>query len=302
VVTPDEVLPRLDLTDLSSLASLPSEALRESLHLEAFNDFSTQFPQQMSAAEFLGGMRELSQLVPKLQGDFLKDVAGLHLTNEFGWQSLLSDLRVLNEVVQKTRERLEWLRETYGKPTKLGFLRKDILPYSGLESLSVEPVRCWGFRYELIDRRVDYRAGATLTQFMTHLDDTIGLLRGLTGAFGLDNPVKAFWEVLPFSFAVDYVFKISTHLDRLTRVQPAEPWELSKVTHSLKGLYRIKVIQVNDNQLGTSSHEEYPLGVVSLNYYERGVGLPVSLATLSPESFSPEQLVLLAAIFAGHSR
>jgi hypothetical protein len=299
VVTPHEVKPSLSLSDLSSILPFLSDGLRESLHLEAFNDFTTQFPQQMSAAEFLGGMRELDQLLPKLQGDFLKDVAGLHLTNEFGWQSLLSDLKVLSEVVQKTQERLQWLRETYGKPTRLAFYRRDVLPYIGLPSLSIEPVRCWGFRYELVSYRMDYRAGSTLTQYMTHLNDTIGLLRGLTGAFGLDNPIKSAWEVIPFSFVVDYVFKISTHLDRLTRVQPAEPWKLSRVSHSFKASADIDVYQVADNQLGTSVHQEFKLGRVRWNYYERGVGLPVSLATLSPESLSPDQLVLLLAIFAG---
>lgn len=299
VVTPHEVGPSLDLTDLSYVIPFLSDALRESLHMEAFNAFTTQFPQQMSAAEFLGGMRELDQLLPKLKGDFIKDVAGLHLTNEFGWQSLLSDLKVLGEVVQKTQERLQWLRETYGKPTKLSFYRKDVLPYIGRPSYSFEHERTWGFRYELSAFQMDYRAGSTLTQFMTHLDDTIGLLRGLTGAFGLDNPIKAAWEILPFSFVVDYVFKISTHLDRLTRVKPAEPWTLSKVSHSFKAYADIDVIQVNDNQLGTSVLEETFLGRVRYNYYERGVGLPVSLATLTPENLSPDQLVLLLAIFAG---
>lgn len=293
------VLPMIEPAIIDSLIPIPLPSLRETLCLEAFNDFSTQFPQEMSLAEFTGGLFELKQLIPKLQGDFVKDLAALHLTNEFGWQSLLSDLDTLSKVLDRTRDRLSWLRERYGKPSKLAFFRKDVIAPTLGSSVYVEPVRSVGFRYVLTSYQCDFRAGATLTQTMTHLDDAVGLVRGLTGAFGLDNPVKSFWELIPFSFVVDYFFPISSQLDRLTRVQPAEPWELSKVSHSFKTTATVEVIQVADHQLGGPYYTEYPLGHVSVSYYDRGVGLPVSLATLSPTSLSPDQLVLLLAIFAG---
>jgi hypothetical protein len=277
-----------------------SDPLHESLNLEAFNSFSTQFPQEMSLGEFTVGLSELKQLLPKLQGDFLKDVAALHLTNEFGWQSLLSDIEALGKVVQKTRERLEWLRKTYGQPSRLGFSRKDFLSPSLGSELIYEPIRSWGVIYRLKDYSCVYHAGATLRQFMTHVDDAIGMIRGLTGAFGLDNPIKTAWELIPFSFVVDYFFKVSTHLDRLTRVQPAEPWQLSRATNSFKQTATWEVFQMNTNQLPAPVTNPQPrLGLVIMEDYQRDVGLPVSLATLSPESLTPDQLVLLLAIFAG---
>lgn len=286
---------------LSLVPEIPSETLQDCL-LEAFNTFTTQFPQQMSLPEFIGGFRQLKELLPDIRGDFLQDLARLHLTNEFGWQSLLTDLEALDTVVSKTRDRLEWLRETYGRPSRLAYFKKDVITPDLGAYVDYEPIYAWGTRYQLTSLRSEVRAGATLTQYMSHLDDAIGLMRGLTSAFGLDNPVKAFWELTPFSFAVDYLFNISGHLDRLTRVQPSEPWLLSRMSYSTLIEARFDVIQYNHTEVHGHPKVFQRLGEMKYRRYFRGQGLPVSLATLSPESLSPEQLVLLLAIIGSGSK
>lgn len=299
-ITPlDGAYPSFSMSDVQLCVDPVSNPLRSQLCLEAFNVFSTQFPEKISFSEFLLGLGKLKELLPKLSGDILRDLASFHLGQKFGWENLLRDLQALSTVVQDVRSRLEWLKKTRGKPTRLGHYKRNVKEFVPVVVERNVWDRAFWTSLELVSYRVDFRAGAWLRQYLDHLDDMIGMLRGLMGALGLLNPVKAIWVNLPFSFVVDWFFNISAHLDRLALIKPAEEWNLYGVTHSFVYTAAIDVYQFCD----VMHDPEVPRGQrkyrgrMYYEIYDRQCGLPISLDSLIPTGLSPNQLVLLAALF-----
>jgi hypothetical protein len=286
----------------SSLPSV-SEGLYQGLLLEAFNVFMEQFPQEISIAETVSGLRELGSLIPKFSGDLLRDLATMKLNATFGWDSVLSDLRAFSTLLSNIESRLTWLRETRGKPTKLGHFHGEIHQMAANSViLDIEPIRGFGLRYVCKAFKADFRAGATLHHNLSHLDDAYGFLRALSGALGLDNPVKALWEIMPASFITDYFLNVSARLDNLTKIRSADPWDLQRITHSVKTVAAWDVYQVNNNLINGPANEDQTrkLGVVKLCDYGRWTGLPIQVASFSLSDLNSGQLTLLGALLAAH--
>jgi hypothetical protein len=63
-----------------------------------------------------------------------------------------------------------------------------------------------------------------------------------------------------------------------------------------------QVDQVNTNQWGSVTPQEYPLGELVYREYRRFVGLPLDLGVFTPSGLTPQQLVLFAAMLAAKSR
>lgn len=286
------------LADLSALVPVIPDSLRSQLCEEAFNTFSDQFPEKISFAEFILGLQKLQDLLPKLERSLQKTFAGGFLTWKFGWENLLSDLRGFSNLIDSLQSRLDFLRKTLRKPTRLGYYKGNCFSPSVIGDYSYnEPYYGWGSKVVLTGYRCDFRSGGTLYQDLKHLDDLFGYFRALVGALGLNNPVKAIWVNLPFSFVADWFLGISKHLDRLTRVNAGEEWRVYNTNHSFKVHCTFKVFQVND-AVGPIANSGYVLGNITLDRFDRRVGLPIGWDVLTPTNLNPNQLALLFAMLA----
>lgn len=296
-----DVLPMLKGEWITSMLPPISESSQFDLHREAFNAFADVFPQQMSFGEFLVGVREISTLMPKVQESMTKTIAGGYLTKKFGWDNFLSDLDILSNILTTVTERLNYLKRTWGVPTRLGFSRKNLTfgAWPPPTTFHDGILTASGTRLTLDHYQVDFRATCTITQTLDYLDGMVGLLRGLTGAFGLNNPIKTFWELCPLSFVVDWFFRISDHLDSLTRLQPATGWDMSNISCSYTEIAIIKVDQLEKRWQNQAITSDEPRGSLRLDRYTRYIGLPIDLADLiPPDDLSPSQLTLLLALLA----
>jgi hypothetical protein len=261
----------------------------------AFNAFSERFPTKISGAEFLQGIGELAALIPKLERTITQTIAGAFLTKKFGWDNLISDLRSFANLVGSIRERMEFLKRTYGKPTKLYYKEKDLVTYESFNHLRTWS-RGYGTRLILEGYQCDFAAGASLHQELSHIDDFIGWLRAIVISLGLNNPLNSIWKTTRLSFVVDWFFNVSGHLTRLASVQPAEKWEVSNASHSVTISARFGVYQVNKDLIETPDQPELYLGVLTVKRYVRYIGLPLDLTVFTPSSCTPDQLVLIAAM------
>jgi len=293
----DGLLPGLPFNgDLfgNAVLSVP-HSVRVQASGRAFTSFAERFPPKISSAEFVQGLTQLKELLPQIGRSITQTIAGGYLTKKFGWDNLLSDLNTLSNLVASIRERMEFLKRTYGKPTKLYHREPNAHTLSSWSSL-VELVRGFGLRYDLLSYRCDFVAGASLLQTLEHIDDVIGWIRAITISLGLNNPLKAIWQTTRLSFVVDWFVDVSAHLDRLATVQPAETWDVFNISSTVVWSARISVTQVNQNLLGGISNQECYLGFLDLKWYERLVGLPVDLTVFTPSTLTPNQLVLLLAM------
>jgi len=272
---------------------------------EAWNYFSDAFPQEMGFAEFIQGLTQLRDLLPRMQKTIGKTVAGGYLNYKFGWEQLLRDLDDLSKMWDKTISRMDYLRRTYGVPTRLGFHRKIDWHPPSLNSApglgNIYP-QSWnlngvtGVRVSLTEFSCEFRATAWIMQHLDYVSDLIGFLRVLAGELGFANPIKSVWNLIPFSFIVDWFTKTSTHLDNITRFRPAMGWDVDDVTQSVTYdfTFNIEQYSIYDPRGANTVVAAY---AVPVKVYERFVGLSFQWALLNPEELSPTQLTLLLAMF-----
>lgn len=260
-------------------------------HRKAFNQFSTRFPHLLSSGEFVQGISELEALIPKFQGDVLKDLAGLKLGYMFGWESTYSDFQTIVTAVSVIKRRMEQLRARYGKPTRLSFNRHEADDF-------VNVVDYYDYGYGLAQgfalKRVEthYHAGATLFQQLEHIDDALGILHSIISGLGLDNPILTIWNTLPFSFVTDMFLDISGRLESMLTLHPPGDWRLNNVYHSVKRKFYIDVVQPFDLSLIRPIFVDRKIwiGQFIIETYDRIPTLPVNPSDFSLGDLSANQL------------
>lgn len=270
------------------------------LNGDAFTVMSAQFPEQISIANFIWELRELGDLIPKMEATVTKTLSSEYLRGEFGWKPFLSDLATLGDLTNRVTARLEWLRKTWGKKVRLGHYVANCYEHS-TDDISSSFAYNLGWEYKLVSYRSDYRAGGRLFHRMKDLDDTIGVLKGFIGALGLNNPLKVIWQALPFSFIVDWFFHVNKHLARMaTLSDQTAAWTVSDMCSSIKTTATIEVTQLNDEHDGWG-YPPMSAGTIEVELYERRIGLLVDPDVYTPDSLSPSQLTLaLALVGANH--
>lgn len=272
---------------------------------EAIIAFAERFPTKISGAEFIQGIMELSALIPKITASLQRFASGVYLTKKFGWDNLLSDVSGFLSLVRSIRERMEFLKRTYGKPVKLHFKKVLPVPFTGPYpgggvagtewSIEQGDYTGWRTRLTLDSCRCEFRASATLVQETKHIDDFIGWLRAIVISLGFNNIAGSVWKTSRLSFVVDWFLNVSGHLARLAAVQPADRWDVYDVSSSTTLTAFFSCYQVSERTDGAPKVETY-LGPLVLKRYERAIGLPLDLTVFTPSSATPDQLVLIAAM------
>lgn len=291
-----------EITWITDMVPEVQESIWQDCAEVAFTTFSTQFPETVSVGNFLWELRELGQLIPELASNIAKTVANGYLTQKFGWEPFLRDLWKLAQVNQVVLRRLEYLRKTWGHWTRLGYFRGNARELSPA-SFEHYYMQGYGVRIDLKSYRCDFRAGGRLFHQLDHLNDTIGLLRAFASAVGLNNPVKAVWQALPFSFVLDWFTKVSQHFARLTVLNDASrPWYVTDQSCSMKEEAWFDLWQVNDGISYYTASPPRSLGRARMRRYTRRVGLPLSWEVYKPSMLNPSQLTLFLAMLAGASR
>lgn len=264
------------------------------LNRASFAEFADVFPEEISIGNFFWELREILELIPKITRSYIGMVQSGVLNVEFGWKPFLSDLKTLGGLVQKVEERVKYLRATKGRTVRIGREVDDCYTIAYSDYV-YGPVRGLAFRCKHLGTRFDYRAQGYVTHDLDYLDGTVGMLRAFAGALGLNNPVKALWNSLPYSFVVDWFLDVSGHLGLVT----ARPvgWQLSAVCSSVKQVSRFEISQLNENLLDCSGLPPFPMGTLQYRRYTRLPGLPTGGLTVA--SLSPRELVLLLAMIPG---
>jgi len=288
-------------------ARVPTNVIAD-LSLEAFNYFATIFPEEISASEFIQGLIEFKALLPELQGSISHTISGGYLNKSFGWDNLLSDLNKLSTLITTITSRLEELKRTYGIPTRLGFNRNVLDYWSPVltpRSATHTNVPIGTFSPGFTTAQSVYivphlssctfRAGCWLTQTLSGMNGVLGWIRGLAGTFGLDNPLKAAWNVIPLSFVVDWFFGVDKYLTAHTKVMPAVGWGVGNVSHSIKYNFVCDLTLRSHYPAGNEIFN-VGTGTLEMQAYTRSPGLPVYTASLVPHDLGPEQFILLSAM------
>jgi len=259
----------------------------------AFTAFYSQMPEVVSIANFLYELKDIRTLLPKIESTLAKTVSGGFLNLNFGWLPLVSDLKKLGTLAQTFSQRLNFLKETYGREVRMGYSEKFGYPTALPTTRTYNsPYTDQATRYTLDDYNAVFRANGYLYHELEGLDDASRLFSAFRAELGLNNPAKVIWTAIPFSFVVDWFARIGSYLDRLAE-QPFEGvWEARRVTNSLSEYYHVTVYQYF---FPSYNSQPVKVGEYVMERYNRHIGLPVGVAT-TLLSLDPKKQLLAGAL------
>jgi hypothetical protein len=272
----------------------PTAAQFSSWSVDAFNAFHDQVPREFSVGNFLIELRDIKGMIPKIERSISKTASSNFLAFEFGVKPFIGDVGKMLTLMEMVTKRLKHLRDTIGKEVTLSFSRKVEEPI-GPTVLSI-PAPDWGSGANFEFRRLNYSGKFTATskliQNLDNLSDQSSALKGYAAALGLNNPIAIVWEAIPYSFVIDWFFKVGKLLDSLA-IQPfGGEWSLRNTTSSFKDEYLYLVSQ----DFFPSRNVKTQLGQARIRRYSRSVGLPVSSVFATDLTLTPKQQALSLAL------
>lgn len=121
-----------------------------------------------------------------------QDFSGLWLQYYFGWKPLISDIQVASKVFSESLPAQNYTGKGYGS------MSRDTSPMFDRNGYYE------GFRFEYF---VSVKMGCTAV-----VNDSAPII---FSRFGVTDPLSFFWELMPFSWAVDYVFNVGQLLSNM---------------------------------------------------------------------------------------
>jgi hypothetical protein len=255
---------------------------------EAFNALWPQIPQEVSLPNFLYELRDLKDMIPKVEEGLTKTVAGGYLTYAFGYAPFVSDVTKLRNLAKTVADRLAYLRRTYGRETRVSFTGTFDVPVRDFVTEGT-------IYYTLPGYSGEFRCGGYLFHRLNSLYGLEGTLRGFAGALGLNNPVGVLWEATPYSFVADWFTRTRGIVNKMA-VQPFEgEWEIRRLTYSARWQ---AVWHVHQDVGSPYTPQAWPLEDGVAKFYARRLGFPASSSILTETWLEPRQQMLAAALLA----
>jgi len=289
-------------SDVNGILPDVPDSLTESLCVDAFNTMSTQIPTEVSIANFSWELREIGELVPSILnklGSVSKSASDGYLNFAFGWKPFLGDLQKLANIFSTTNAKIEHLIATWGKKTRLSYFRAKVIDDVILTPV-LHNVGDFGtaVRIGVVGHRADFRASGRLFHKLRELRSLAGTIRAFTSAVGLNNPVKAFWDAIPYSFIAGWFTRIGQHLGALAINPFKGQWEVTGVTFS----YVERIVIYAFKKEPYDGIFDVDAGRIEVKRYTRYDGFPVGVTSFNLNDLNPSQLSLFAALIVGQHR
>lgn len=245
-----------------------------------------------------------SILSPRRFGRYtLKELANMHLELVFGLQPLVRDTIDFFSIRQEIKRKMDRLYQmgqyeeirtrtsssyTIDHTGLPGYYMRTGLPVTANVSISVSSTGC-------------------LTAFCSRdlMDERSAFIRLLIGRLGLNNPALITWELIPFSFVVDWFLPVGTWIERASG-----SWNnyiggvvkhrarLDRIRHGMS-----KTITVNVEGHLTGTDQTWALIATPMigygeerHSYMRGTGVPLTRPPLPPVNWSFEKTLTASAL------
>lgn len=216
-----------------------------------------------------------------------KALAAAYLGYQFGIKPLIGDAMAVHSVATGLLKHIQWLRKTNGKPVRVRFSKR-------LPSISSTPsIPSTGSGWVFSEEHEHlFLAWATIQYDVSHLSDMELSLRILVRQLGFDKPLSVLYELMPWSFVLDWVISVG---DWLNTYSPSISlrYHIIDSGHSVKKTTRGRATHYFFLNRGNSP-KDYSWWEKS--QYERRPGLNTSLSSLSLNDLNVRQLGLSIAL------
>lgn len=232
--------------------------------------------------------------------------ASLHLWYQFGLKPFVDDCFAIFRSLKTLEKRINDMISEAGKLRKNHWSRTlDTikLPYAKETDVWFAGARGHHLfaKSEYVQRPV-YHATLTYILDASELKGLLGTIRGFTSAMGLDRFLGTIWEIIPFSFLVDWFVDVSSFLDGLDDdLFGALPILILEYCDSVKYEYRTtcswKFMVPPYNQVGRGA----TLAQHTVKYYERRNSTPVLIDVQSANGLTVKRTALAGSLLIGEA-
>jgi hypothetical protein len=300
---------------------LDSNRFRE-LCFDAWTTLKTQVPQDVQVLNFIYELKDFIPLGKRLakaprgsrdiaSGTLLtaplkgkhkikksaKAVNDTFLGFNFMWLPFVSDLKKLTQVSDNVAKRMKFLLQSKKKEVAIRIRKEDcyVHPLLNVDQSFGTADGVWNRRFVMTKYQCDFHVTAKLYQDLEGLDDAFAGLRATIAALGINNPVEAVWNAIPFSFLVDWVAPFGDWLERAA-IQPFYGiWKVYDITTSVRERYDIEM-RVGPYSGGGLSLPGATVETVHIDSYTRLVGLPQTLAAFDFSQLTSQQQKLFLSL------
>jgi len=292
------------------------------LCFEAWTKLKTQVPADISVLNFIYELKDFGPLAKALSkipasvknsklGQTLADplkgkgkgkkaakaVNNTFLAYNFTWAPFVGDLITLTQLSDSVAKRMDFLRKTRGKEVTIRFQKLDcyIDGDLGVPVLRGTNSNPWKTTFTRTKYQCDFVVTCKLFQELEGLDDAWADLRATIAALGINNPAKAVWNAIPFSFLVDWVAPFGKWLERAA-VQPFYGvWKVYDITTSVRERSEVEV-ELSSTDQGYIAMADTLITRVSGDNYIRMVGLPQTLGAIDFSQLTSTQQKLFLSL------
>lgn len=255
--------------------------------------------------QIVGVVRRLWQLLTR-SGRVRRLVSGLALKEllyqasngfllaEFGVKPLIREVSSMFDALDAVINRITFLARTVGAefPCRYGqefwVTKPDILGFTDTVSGHQLVTKFTG-----ITTRIKFGSTIMVKNQLVGLDTFLGNLNAYLAVIGFGRIATFAWDLVPFSFVVDWFFQVNRFLDRHVQAKAfggALRVVHAGTSHSAKTVCNVTV---NCPELVDGSQV---VGSVVLNDYSRQVGIPARLSSYLGSALTSKQWEILTAL------
>lgn len=263
-------------------------------------------------------LRQLKGLMPSLLKGFKtlikrgfrsklswKELSGSYLAKSFGLDPLVSDFRGAMNIRENVSRRIKELEDRNGKIVRLN-KRAPISPpessSSAWDTIAVDnnlPLTQWrAKRYR--EFKIDsICVGCDVQSFFVNNAESQSKL--WAQALGLSSPLVNAWEIVPFSFVVDWFIPIGQTFQRLENKlglhETVKSCVMTNFTHSYKwSLVDRHYLRLSSKQYPSWDGLSYQGPAYTCSVYQRRVGIPPTSILTAPSGWSLSKTALSIAL------
>lgn len=249
------------------------------------------FARKLRRLDLAGAARELNLAVTPKGASRKKSFAGNWLEYQLGWVPMVMDIGNAVEVVQSP------LKEQYARGAKSGLIPMLNLqtPQNLVRDVTGDWIE-WEFRETVTFSRQIFAQGCQVAVNNPNL--------WLANQLGFVNPATVAWEVIPFSFVVDWFINVEQFLSSGTDflgLTVQNPWRTYHMMGTYEYYFRRKYKYWNSQQgywystdlrqhINTFSHTDRAQGLVGPSLYFRPLKVPSWKRALTATSLLVQQL------------
>jgi hypothetical protein len=224
-----------------------------------------------------------------------KLLADAHLTQAFGIQPLIREMKTLGDGFYALSRRIQFLRDTQGHRFITHYKKSHVpswKPSTYFTGGVPEAPQLWIARP--IAGRVTYVATVSVHNRLEGLEGFSAELSSFLASFGLGRSASFAWDLVPFSFIIDWLVPVSKWLDKHATISPFRGrLVIEQAGHSIKGQF---AWDIAFHPAAAFGNPEQHLGRLVYSSYDRGLGLPADASALLSGSLSAHQLAILASL------